>query len=107
MRKCAVFSCRSGYRPNKQEMIARKETPPCLRHVFAVPKKAEFKAKWAAVICRQDTGFNPNNFGVCDFHFKPQDFALDIASRTKTERQPLKLKPDAIPSVFNIYQETA
>lgn len=109
MVKCAAVNCRSGYRPTKQEkeMIERGETPPCKKHVFAFPKKAEIRTQWVTAIRRQDTDWNPDNFGVCELHFKPHNLALDLVHRTKTERQRLRLKPDAIPTVFNNYPETA
>lgn len=109
MVKCAAFKCRSGYRPTKreEEMMKRGENPPCKKHVFAFPSKSELRAKWISAIRREDTCWNPDNSGVCELHFRQCDFLYDLAPRTKTDRQRLRLKPDAVPSVFVNYPDTA
>ena len=55
-------------------MIQRGETSPCKKHVFAFPKKTDVRARWIALIRRKDTAWNPDYFGVCELHFKPNDF---------------------------------
>lgn len=87
-------------------MITRGENPPCKKHVFAFPSKSELRAKWVAAIRREDTCWNPDNSGICELHFCQCDFLVSLAPRNKTERQRLRLKPNAIPSVFVNYPDT-
>ena len=109
MVKCAAVNCRSGFRPNKHEkaMIQRGETSPCKKHVFAFPKKTDVRARWIALIRRKDTAWNPDYFGVCELHFKPNDFVEGLVPRTMTKRKRLRLRSNVNPSVFTNYPETA
>ena len=110
MVKCAVVKCRSGFRPNaKERAIIQKGLPsPCKKHVFRFPRKPETRAKWIDAIRRKDTGWNPDNFGVCELHFRQHDFASSVTPRTKTGRKRRRLKACACPSVFdNDYPATA
>lgn len=102
MVKCAAFNCRSGYRAKKGVLKTGKLTA-CRRSVFRFPKDPVRKAQWISVLRRGDTGWNPEHCGVCDLHFREDDFCQE--TRRKDERKRKFLKRDAVPSVFDAYPE--
>ena len=57
--------------------------------------------QWLNALKREDTGWNPDHCGMCELHFRPDDF-MDETFR-KTQRQRKILKTSAVPSVFDCY----
>lgn len=105
MVKCAAVGCRSGYAPTKaeRELMEAGVARPNVS-VFAFPKRdrQETRDTWLSVLKREDTDWNPDNCGVCELHFRPEDF-LDQSTSRKTQRQRKILKPSAVPSIFDCY----
>ena len=77
-------------------------TPSRKKHVFAFPKEVTRKL-WLSAIHRYADSFNPEHSGVCELHFKAEDFEANYAPRTSTARVWMRLKPKAVPSVFVKY----
>lgn len=61
-----------------------------------------FRQMWLAAVHR-GTDFNPDHNGVCERHFKPEDFKTDPVKKTKKERIRKSLKPGVVPSIFSDY----
>ena len=76
MVKCAAVNCRSGFNPTKkeEELISKGITPSCMKHVFAFPIGEVTRRLWLSVIHRDADSFNPKHSGVCELHFKAEDF---------------------------------
>ena len=58
--------------------------------------------KWLAAVHR-GSDVNPNHAGVCERHFKPDDFVTASTKRTQKKRVRKSLKPGVVPSVFPDY----
>ena len=67
MVKCAVVKCRSGFSPTKKgkKLMTKGITPPCKKHVFALPKEEATRRLWLSAILRDADSFNPENSVVC------------------------------------------
>lgn len=87
-------------------MIRIGVDPPTKKHVFSFPKHLELRGRWIAATRRLDD-LNLDCSGVCELHFRPEDFEVDLSPRTGTERQRRRLRNDAVPSIFETYPETA
>ena len=104
MVKCAAVGCRSGYAPTKVErrLLEAGDASPNAS-VFAFPSldRKNVRDQWLNALKRGDTSWNPDHCGVCELHFRPDDF-IDESFR-KTQRQRKILKTSAVPSVFDCY----
>ena len=97
--KCSAFGCRSGYKGT--------ETDPTVRfHCFPLHDK-ELCDKWVRANPRKD--FTPSQHStICSLHFTPADYVDDHEDTNATRRKRKssgtfvrrRLKPDAVPSVF-------
>ena len=105
MVKCAAYSCRSGYRPTVAEkrILNKGGLAACKRSVFVFPKDPVRRARRISVVRRGDTEWNPEHCGVCELHFRDDDFCQ--GTQRKDERKQKFLKVDAVPSVFDAYPE--
>ena len=83
--------------------MTKRITPSCKKHVFAFPKEEVTRRLWLSAILRDADSFNPENSVVCELHFKAEDFEANYAPRTSTARVRVRLKPQAVPSVFVKY----
>ena len=77
-------------------------TPSCKKHVFAFPKQVT-RRLWLSSITRDADSFNLEHSVVCEFHFKAEDFEANYAPRTSTARVRMRLKPNAVHSIFVKY----
>ena len=106
MVKCAVIGCRSGYAPTKTERkLQHAEQLRKNISVFAFPKRErqDVRDAWLCAVGRAVcSDWNPDHSGVCELHFRRDDF-MDETFR-KTQRQRKTLKPFAVPSLFNDHQ---
>lgn len=113
MVKCAAFNCRSGYNYCSKKKLKENKCDTDAHHfkhsVFKFPKpdRLEIRNKWIKILKRMDTNWNPDNFGVCELHFKAEDFYNKELTKRKSGRQRKALKITAVPSVFECYPETA
>ena len=80
-----------------------KGITPCKKHVFAFSKEEVRRRLWLSAIHRDADSFNPEHSGICEFHFKAEDFEVNYAPRTSTARVRVRLKPKAVLSVFVKY----
>jgi len=100
--KCSVPGCRTGYASQTKDPSVSVHRYP---H-FQVPSDQELGDKWIEVIGPKNV---PTvNSGVCSLHFKPEDFitiSVDSGSGVGRERgrklKKRRLKPYAVPSIFN------
>ena len=104
MVKCVIPSCRTGYRPTKheKEIIEAGGHVSVNSSVFRFPgvDRKEIRDKWIMCLKDKDTSWNPpQSCGVCELHFRPDDF-YETTFR-KATRQRKTLKPTAVPSVFD------
>ncbi|KAG1659406.1 THAP domain-containing protein 1 [Nymphon striatum] len=96
--KCVAFGCKSGY--NKSE--TSKEVT---FHKFPL-NNSQLLRKWTTKICREK--YTPTRHSkVCSLHFSPTSFIKykedSNIYRTKSSNSKLqyrRLKPDAVPSIF-------
>ena len=72
----------------------------CKKPVFDFPKEEETRRLLLTAIHRDADPLNPEHSGVCELHFKAEDFEANNAPRTSTARVMMHLKPKAVPSVF-------
>ena len=104
MVKCAAVGCRSGYALTKadQKLVEAGKAHQNVS-VFAFPKcdRQDIRDQWLSALKRGDTNWNPDHCGVCELHFRHEDF-VDATYR-KTPRQRKILKPSAVPSIFDCY----
>ena len=100
--KCAAVNCLSETKKEK-ELMTKGITPSCKKHAFPFPKEEVTRRLWLSAINRETDSFNPEDFGVCEFHFKVEDFEANYVPRTSTARVRVRLKPKAVPSVFVKY----
>ena len=109
MVKCAAFNCRSGYTPTNTEraLLEAGISVPFNMSVFRFPKsdRQNLRDRWISVLKRKDSGWNPDNFGVCELHFCLNDFYDQQSTFRKAGRQRKALRPTATPSVFSCYPE--
>ena len=75
-------------------------THSCKKRVLAFPKEEVTRRLWLSAIYRDADSFNPEHSGVCELHFKAEDFEANYAPRTSTARVWMRLKPKSVPSVF-------
>ena len=109
MVKCAAINCRSGYTPTKAEkgIIEAGGSVPFNRSVFKFPKsdRQDIRDRWINVLRRKDTDWKPDNWGVCELHFRPDDLYNQESTFRKAGRQRKAIRQTAVPSVFNCYPE--
>ena len=100
--KCSGFSCKSGYKSNKQ---VESLGPRLTFHSFPIHNKPLCE-KWLRANPRKD--FIPSKHSkLCSLHFKPTDF-VEERQDTDTARVKRKskkliqryLQADAVPSIF-------
>ena len=95
VRKCAALFCRSGYDATKK-YEENDSSNLSKRHVYCFPKGNKSRRKWVEAVrrpkLRED---NCRYSGVCELHFRPEDFS-DGAGLKQRRR----LKRGAVPSVF-------
>ena len=104
MVKCAAPNCRTGFNLKQADrVVLKKGGSVARRSVFTFPKNPERRARWLSALRRSDTGWSPDNCGVCELHFSEDDFFKD--PRRKNERRRKFLNRDAVPSVFNYYPQ--
>ena len=96
MVKCAAHLCRSGYALTKAEKA--KKLAQRTVSVFSFPKDKELRARWVLTIGRNDSAWNPDHCGVCELHFREEDFCQ--TTRRKNERQRKFMKTGVVPSIF-------
>ena len=98
--KCAAIHCKSGY-------DCKVKNVDLSFHSFPLHSN-KLTMEWLKRLPRKD--FKPSKYSrLCSLHFKPEDFALDssdIKQRRKRKRDDVKLlkrrlKPDAVPCVFD------
>lgn len=100
-KKCAVIDCRSGYDPTRKdkELLGTDGDSCDKKHIYSFPKAAELRAEWLTAISRQH-GLNLDHSGVCELHFKPEDFEADVIESTGAKRLRRRLKSGAVPFLF-------
>ena len=106
MVKCAAYNCRSGYKPtnSEKEILKSGGSIPFRRSVFSFPNKMhhkEVRDKWIRALKLKENNWNPDNFGVCELHFRKEDFFDQDTTWRKTGRKRNMLKRAAIPSTYN------
>ena len=90
MVKCAAYNCRSGYKPtnSEKEILKSGGSIPFHRSVFSFPNKMnhkEVRDKWIRPLKLKENNWNPDNFRVCKFHFRKEDFLIKILLGGKLE----------------------
>ncbi|KAH9382929.1 hypothetical protein HPB48_023564 [Haemaphysalis longicornis] len=95
-RTCFVPLCRSGYRSNKEKVS-----------LFTAPADPARLAEWESRIKRADRRLTPNAV-VCEKHFEKQcierSFQITVNGVVnELAREKPRLKPDAVPTVFDNY----
>lgn len=104
-RRCQAVNCRSGYDLTREESASQAEgtvPEPRKYSVRSFPADVERRKKWISALRRQDT-VDINNGGVCDKHFKSDDFLQTCVVKTGQERKNKRLKSNAIPSLWPDY----
>ena len=112
--KCCVPLCRSGYKATKSS-----PTVPEQVSFHAFPHDSNMKNKWLRAIKRVDKDKSGNlqdyvptpSSRVCSLHFHSNDFVREskdtnvtrTVKRQKVELKIVKLKPSAIPRIFENY----
>ena len=101
MVKCAAYKCKSGCNPAKKSELHGVST--VRPSVFRFPSdNPELRKKWISNLKRDDS-FNPDNCGVCERHFREEDFIDAAPANSKDKiRERKRLKFGAIPTVFEI-----
>ncbi|PRD25347.1 UNVERIFIED_CONTAM: THAP domain-containing protein 2 [Trichonephila clavipes] len=94
--KCFVLGCRSNY---CSELKVR---------VFSFPRDEILKNQWLQAIQREDKRQPSKASKICALHFKAEDIITEASGfNSKTQEfitvplQKHRLKPNAVPSVFN------
>ncbi|GFQ95670.1 THAP domain-containing protein 2 [Trichonephila clavata] len=94
--KCFVSGCRSNYC-----------SEPKVR-VFSFPRDEILKNQWLQAIQREDKRQPSKASKICALHFKAEDIITEASGfNSKTQEfitvalQKHRLKPDAVPSIFN------
>ena len=97
-KKCAVIDCRSGYDPTRKDKESLgTDLETCeKKHIYSFPKAPELRTNWLTIIGRQH-GLNLDHSGVCELHFKPEDFEADVIESTGAKRLRRRLKSGAVP----------
>ena len=104
-RRCQAVNCRSGFDLTQDEIASQAEgTVPEPREysVRSFPADVERRKKWTSALRRHDT-VDIKNGGVCDKHFKSDDFSQTSVVKTGLERKHKRLKPNAVPSLWPDY----
>ena len=99
--KCAVSKCRSGYKARKcdYKRIAGRGTPENKKRVFRFPKNKSLRVLWLKAVGK-DGSFNADHTGICEKHFLQEDIVSNEAPRLDGKTSRSRLKPNAVPSVF-------
>ncbi|KAH9360199.1 hypothetical protein HPB48_012090 [Haemaphysalis longicornis] len=95
-RACFVPLCRSGYRSNKEKVS-----------LFTAPADPARLAEWESRIKRAERRLTPNAV-VCEKHFEKEctERSFQITMNgvvNELAREKPRLKPDAVPTVFDNY----
>ena len=90
MVKCAAYNCRSGYKPtnSEREILKSGGSIPFHCSVFSFPNKMhhkEVRDKGIRAPKLKENYWNPDNFGVCEMHFRKEDFLIKIQLGGKLE----------------------
>ena len=86
-RKCAVLKCRSGYKQKKS--------------VFKFPVEKTRRQKWIELL-KPLKPISLDYSGVCELHFSTESFCEEALTARRTDRKNLRLRPDAIPSIYTL-----
>nr|XP_037285129.1 THAP domain-containing protein 2-like [Rhipicephalus microplus] len=89
-RTCFVPLCRSGYRSNEEKVS-----------LFTAPTDPARLAEWESKINRADRRLTPKAV-VCERHFE-SGYIERYFQTTVNARDKPRLKPDAVPTVFEDY----
>ncbi|XP_055595450.1 zinc finger protein 436-like [Uranotaenia lowii] len=89
-RKCCVPSCNSNY-----DAIRRQGQSPT--STFKFPDNPELRKAWVRVLNRNDDWQPGSTASICIHHFQPEDIVR--------YEKPAKLKPEAVPSIFERNQQ--
>ncbi|GBM20604.1 hypothetical protein AVEN_261722-1 [Araneus ventricosus] len=94
--KCFVSGCRSNY--NSENKV----------RVFSFPRNDALKTQWLQAIHREDKREPSKASKICALHFKAEDIVTEASGfDSKTQEiitvplQKHRLRPNAIPSIFN------
>lgn len=102
---CCVPKCRSGYKSAKRDIKGSRAKVP----IFKFPRDENLRQKWMRAIPRMCWGLSKNH-RICGKHFSPDDFFTEssdtnltrLTSRTLPSLLRVRLKPGAIPHIFNV-----
>ena len=97
-RTCCVPGCRSRYKRNDEKVS-----------MFSLRRDTERREKWKRAILRQGTGdftFDSPHVRVCEKHFDESDIVrvdqwIIGGAVVTSQRDVLKLRPDAVPRIFD------
>jgi len=104
-RRCQAVNCRSGYDLTREDLASQAEgtvPEPRKYSVRSFPSDIERRKKWTSALRRQDA-VDIKNGGVCDKHFKSDDYLQTSVVKTGQERKNKRLKPNAVPSLWPDY----
>lgn len=96
MVQCAAFNCTN--KTGNREKIS----------LFTFPKFPRLRKEWTLRLKRKD--FVPTDYSrLCQVHFAPESFTKDprIVSSIRYDPKSLRLKPDAVPTIFNFSSPTS
>lgn len=100
---CQAVDCQSGYSASghKPKGGKDKDKPKSKVTVFSFPQGLVLRGKWIKALNRDEVNGSPvrtkNNIGgVCELHFRAEDFKDDGKARTRKV-----LKKGVVPSVFS------
>jgi hypothetical protein len=99
---CIVFGCRTGYRQTAAEKAEGKLPPKLAFHRFPI-KHPELFAEWKAALSFMDLSSTTNweKAGVCQLHFRDDDYMTADFNNRGQPRKRMRLKPGAVPRVFD------
>lgn len=75
-------NCSTGYRlPEKKRK--RSQAGGCgTQSAFSLADRPEIQRRWTAALRHQDTGWSPNQDGMCELNFLPEDFIHENSRKT-------------------------
>ena len=98
--RCAILKCRSGWKTTKPGFKRHNNAQDSKMHVFRFPKNKTLRDLWIQAAGKKMTSVDAAYAGNCQKHFQPDDISNAAARIDKSFRA--RLKPKAVPSIFDV-----